>query len=112
MRSGSENPLPGHTRTFTSQLYGLMQPLSDEIEDRYAGPATAPAPITVPPWEASQEALEKLIAASKRLDLQDDEITPAQAYQYLKDQGTFEQMSEDRLGVLKIELARVVKCYE
>lgn len=112
VQSASSNPLAGHACTFTAQLYGQLQPLSASPEDRYAGPATCPAPMTVPPWHVSQEALERLVAASKRLDLQDDEITPAQAYQYLKEQKSFDQMAQDRLDRLKVELARAVKCYE
>ncbi|KAK9318983.1 hypothetical protein V1517DRAFT_342150 [Lipomyces orientalis] len=97
--SNPKDPSPtGHALTASAALL-------------FHGPAAQTAqlqPSTV--WETPTTGLERLLALSTNLDLE-DELTPVQAWNYIRQHPAFDGIDLDLLRGLTGELLRHVKCH-
>ncbi|OBT45141.1 hypothetical protein VE00_04298 [Pseudogymnoascus sp. WSF 3629] len=65
---------------------------------------------TTTPWEAPNAGLEKLLNLSQTLEL-DGEVTPVQAWNYIRRHPRFEGLEMERLQSLTRKLLKEVKCH-
>lgn len=65
---------------------------------------------TTTPWEAPNTGLEQLLNLSQGLEL-DGEVTPVQAWNYIRRHPRFEGLEMERLQTLTRKLLKKVKCY-
>ncbi|KFY82755.1 hypothetical protein V498_08474, partial [Pseudogymnoascus sp. VKM F-4517 (FW-2822)] len=65
---------------------------------------------TTTPWEAPNAGLEKLLNLSQTLEL-DSEVTPVQAWNYIRRHPRFEGLEIERLRSLTRKLLKQVKCH-
>jgi hypothetical protein len=63
------------------------------------------------PWEIPQASIAQLLALSQSIPLAEGEVTPVQAWDYVRRQEGFGGLGVDRWESLKERLVRFVKCY-
>lgn len=62
-------------------------------------------------WEVPQASIDQLLALSSCVPLQDGEVTPVQAWDYIRRQEGFAGLEAYRWDSLKEKLVALVRCY-
>jgi hypothetical protein len=62
-------------------------------------------------WEVPQASIGQLLALSSSIPLQDGEVTPVEAWDYIRQQEQFAGLEVERWGSLKDKLMRYVRCH-
>ncbi|KAF2855539.1 hypothetical protein T440DRAFT_513649 [Plenodomus tracheiphilus IPT5] len=62
-------------------------------------------------WQVPGLGLERLLELSESIVLDECELTPVQAWDYIRRHPQFAELETERLEVLKEKLVRQIKCY-
>lgn len=62
-------------------------------------------------WQAPATGIERLLELSKDIPLEDGEVTPVQAWYFIRGQVQYADLEITRLEDLKKRLLKHVKCY-
>ncbi|KAH6620270.1 hypothetical protein C7974DRAFT_229712 [Boeremia exigua] len=97
--SFSDQSSNGHALTLTSGLLSFCPPVSSsQIEP-------------VEAWRIPKLGLERLLDLSRQIALDNDEVTPVQAWAIVRDHDLFCTLSIEHLEDLKTRLLHRVKCH-
>lgn len=62
-------------------------------------------------WQVPSAGIERLLELSQAVSLEDDQITPVQAWNYIRKHAQYAELEVTRLERLKEKLLVHVKCY-
>ncbi|WPH04628.1 Hypothetical protein R9X50_00752100 [Acrodontium crateriforme] len=100
--AASEDGSHGHALTATSAVYGHAQlkPAQTQSQTKDQEPT----------WQIPHSEIDKLVKLSEDLPIDDDFITPAQAYAAIKEGVPSEELLRPTLDLLKAPLSGLVGC--
>jgi hypothetical protein len=96
----------------TAQLWDRSSPASSAQSDLRGSLGPDPCPQTAPDCHIPFIEVEKLVQLSEAIDINDDEVTPAQCYDYLRRHCNFASLSQHDLSTLKTKLSPSIICNE
>ncbi|KAF2499709.1 hypothetical protein BU16DRAFT_524164 [Lophium mytilinum] len=77
----------------------------------FQAPSASALQLPSSSWEAPHLGLERLLELSSNIELGDDEMTPVQAWNYVRNHDAFAQIDVQLLRKLTQDLLGAVKCY-